>query len=110
MSKIIENFLKSASSEALNKELEWNKLELPSYDALVSFCADYFGDDDKKELEEYITNGTYDMYYFIVKNYIHEALKIDRAYWITKEMFIEGTVEHSYYKNFIEGQKRPWEK
>ena len=110
MSKIIESFLKNANSEALNKELEWNNFELPSYEALVSFCDDYFSDDDKKELEGYITNKAYDIFYFIVKNYIHEVLKIDKAYWITKEMFVEGSFENSYYKAYIKGRKRPWEK
>lgn len=103
-------FLKNANSEPLKKELEWNKIECPSYEKLVSFYEGNFNDEEKKELEGYVKDKTYDIYYFIVKSYICDVMKLDMSWWITSEMFVEGTVEHSYYKNFIEGQKQPWEK
>lgn len=103
-------FLKNANSESLNKELEWNKIESPSYEELVSFYENNFNNDEKKELEGYVADKSHDIYYFIVKSYICDVMKLDMSWWITAEMFVEGTVEYSYYKNFIEGQKQPWEK
>lgn len=106
MPKITENFLKNASDEELNKELEWNKIELPKAEVLYAFYMKAFDDWEKEELTKIKPNKAF---YLIVKRYIIEELKLDMSEWIHSGMFVEGTLENTIYEAYIKGRKRPWE-